>query len=134
MSDAPDETEALPPDFSPNRERAKRLLELGIVLAMLGCTAAIMIRNVQASRQRGRRGPRACYANQKTVVGAIEMYNLDKNTKRTVLDESFFTALRSGGYLQSLPQDPGEGPDSWSHYQTTGTGNGIRCVQHGSIE
>jgi hypothetical protein len=77
---------------------------------------------------------RGCYSNQKTLVGAIEMYNLDKNTKRAPLDAAFFAALKSGGYLQSIPDDPGQGPGSSGHYRITSAGNGITCEIHGRIQ
>ncbi|MBI4863830.1 MAG: hypothetical protein HY815_26770 [Candidatus Riflebacteria bacterium] len=76
----------------------------------------------------------SCYANQKTIAGAVEMYNLDKNTRRTVLDGDLWQALRSGGYLQSVPQDPTAGPGSSSQYSWTSAGNGIRCARHGVIQ
>lgn len=75
---------------------------------------------------------RACYANQKTIAGAVEMYNLDHKTKRDVLDDAFFNALKSGGYLQSIPQDPGSGAGSSSNYQLMGTN--FRCTVHGAIQ
>ncbi|MBI4863829.1 MAG: hypothetical protein HY815_26765 [Candidatus Riflebacteria bacterium] len=66
-----------------------------------------------------RSATRACYANQKTVAGALEMYHLDKGTK---LDprrdlESFWEPLKSGGYLQHTPRDPGFRPSSRKHYR-----------------
>jgi len=64
----------------------------------------------------------------------MEMYNLDKNTKRTALDAAFFTSLKSGGYLQSIPQDPGQGPGTSGHYHDTTENNGIYCSVHGSIQ
>jgi hypothetical protein len=168
--------------------------------------------NFKAARERS--NVRACFANQKTVMGALEMYNLDKNTNvmHTVRGESavvrgswpaagaevdtppagvewsswrdprrmdayrdlhrlprdvepwfpaprlpvelkdgavaggpdtgeayaiprwVFDELKSGGYLQSIPQDPGQGPDTQHHYLMTGFGNGIACLIHGTIE
>src|ERR1700738_4848681 len=96
------------------RRQAFTLIELMIVIAIIGVLAAIAVPNFKAARERA--NTRACYANQKTVVGAMEMYNLDKNTKRTTLDGAFFTSLKSGGYLQSIPQDPGQGPGSSGNY------------------
>lgn len=174
---------------------------------------------------RERAGRSACFANQKTAIGAIEMYNVDKNVRveaailaapcwhlktgavrsapsvaapgargpvkppagvewaywrdrkrmgayrvqhgleRTptalpaatpesgsVLPPGFglgFTApaggvaltpawlwqeLKQGGYLQSIPQDPGFGPGTETHYCLTGWGNGITCLSHGEIQ
>lgn len=109
-----------------------RALELTLAVLAIGLLASIAIPNFQAMRSR--ESPRSCYANQKTIVGAIEMYNLDKNTKRTTLDGAFFQALKSGGYLQSIPQDPGQGPGTSSNYLTTDTKNGIKCTVHGGIQ
>ena len=108
------------------------LIELMIVIAIIGVLAAIAVPNFKAARERA--NTRACYANQKTVVGAMEMYNLDKNTKRTTLDAGFFTSLKSGGYLQSIPQDPGQGPGTSTDYAATSVNNGIKCNVHGPIQ
>ena len=114
------------------RRQGFTLIELMIVIAIIGVLAAIAVPNFKAARERA--NTRACYANQKTVVGAMEMYNLDKNTKRTVLDGGFFTSLKSGGYLQSIPQDPGQGQGTSANYQATDANNGIKCTVHTSIQ
>jgi prepilin-type N-terminal cleavage/methylation domain-containing protein len=113
-----------------NRRQAFTLIELMIVIAIIGVLAAIAVPNFKAARERA--NTRACYANQKTVVGAVEMYNLDKNTKAT--DLGCFPALKSGGYLQSIPDDPGQGTGTSSDYSLTTDGNGIKCNIHGSIQ
>lgn len=118
--------------LKPGRRFVLTFVELIIVICIIGVLAAISTPKFSAARPRA--NTRACYANQKTVVGAIEMYNLDKNTKRTTLDATFFLALKSGGYLQSIPQDPGAGPGSSVNYGLTATGNGIRCTVHGQIQ
>jgi len=115
-----------------HRRQGFTLIELMIVIAIIGVLAAIAVPNFKAARERA--NTRACYAKQKTIAGAMEMYNLDKNTKRTVLDGPFFTSLKSGGYLQAVPQDPGQGTGSSSAYQFTAAGNGIKCNNHGTIQ
>lgn len=114
------------------RRQGFTLIELMIVIAIIGVLAAIAVPNFKAARERA--NTRACYANQKTVVGAMEMYNLDKNTKRTSLDAGFFTSLKSGGYLQSIPSDPGQGNGTSGNYQATDANNGIKCSVHTSIQ
>ncbi|MBI4860542.1 MAG: hypothetical protein HY815_09810 [Candidatus Riflebacteria bacterium] len=96
------------------------------VLALAGSTCG-------RPDHRTRANTRACYANQKTVAGALEMYALDKNTKLTALDSSVWFRLKSGGYLQAIPQDPGFGPGSSSNYQWTSADGLVRCVVHGLI-
>jgi competence protein ComGC len=78
---------------------------------------------------------RACFANQKTIAGATEMYNLDYNTNVTKIDKAFLDKLKNDGYLQSVPDDPGEGAGSWSHYYSTEKSqNGIACTVHGNVQ
>lgn len=118
-----------------NRRRTRSaftLIELMIVIAIIGVLAAIAVPNFKRARERA--NTRACYANQKTIAGAIEMYNLDKNTNKTQVNSAFLQALTSSGYLQSVPSDPGQGAGSEAHYQYTGGGNGIKCEAHGSIQ
>ena len=120
-----------PPPPVPPRRTGVSLIELFIVAAIIGVLAAIAVPSHPHTRERA--NTRACYANQKTVVGAIEMYNLDKNTKRTTLDAAFFVALKSGGYLQSIPQDPGQGPGTSGNYHETAV-ESIGCRVHGTIQ
>lgn len=111
-----------------DRTRSRGAWALGLVLILF-----VALPNVRAVRQ-DRSMYRRCYANQKTIVGAIEMYNLDKNTRRTALDDAFFEALRSGGYLQNIPNDPPFGPGSSGHDRTRGDGVGVECTVHGAIQ
>jgi prepilin-type N-terminal cleavage/methylation domain-containing protein len=115
------------------RHQGFTLIELMIVIAIIGVLAAIAVPNFRAARERA--NTRACYANQKTIAGAVEMYNLDKNTRRSDIGASFCATLVSGGYLQSVPNDPGQGGSSTaSDYAFTVGGNGIKCSIHGTIQ
>lgn len=73
---------------------------------------------------------RSCFANQKVLAGAIEMYNLDFNTNVTDIRPEI---LLREGYLRSIPVDPGYGEGSWRHYALTPQGVGIFCTHHGSM-
>lgn len=104
-----------------------------VMTAVVGVLAAIAVPNFKAARQRA--NDRACFANQKTLVGATEMYNLDKNTKVTQLTPQFMQELKTNGYLQSVPQDPGQGAGTETNYYfTEQSPNGIACRVHGSID
>ncbi len=107
------------------------LTGLFIVLFILGGLAAIAVPNFRSARERA--NTRACFANQKTIAGAVEMYNLDNNCRRTDIGMQFMAELVKGGYLQCVPNDPGLGPNSGSNYFFTEDGNGIGCRLHGTI-
>jgi competence protein ComGC len=115
-------------------------IELFIVAVISLFFASISTPKFRSARERA--NTRACYANQKTVVGAIEMYNLDrkpekatKNPIETTDDlHKHYQTLKSGGYLQSIPDDPGFGKGSSGNYLLTNSGNGITCKTHGSIQ
>lgn len=99
---------------------------------MIGVVAAIAVPNFRAARQRANR--RACFANQKTLAGATEMYNLDNNTDVKELTPKLLESLKSEGYLRSIPQDPGKGEGSSDHYYLLqGKKDVIACKVHGSI-
>lgn len=102
-----------------------------ISIPAVGALAAIAVPNFRRARRRA--SFRACYANQKTLAGAIEMYNLDYNLNVQKLDRALLEKLVSDGYLQSIPDDPGQGEGSWANYYLTETTNGIACKAHGDI-
>ncbi len=72
---------------------------------------------------------RGCFANQKTIAGAIEMYNLDFNQAVDVIP---WEVLKQYGYLQSIPDDPGEGPGSRENYLLVD--GRVFCLRHGTIQ
>ncbi len=114
------------------REALPNLGSTGVV-ALAGVAAAIAIPNFRAARLKANK--RACFANQKVLMGATEMYNLDYNTNVETLDKEFLEKLKKEGYLMAIPNDPGQGDGTWSNYQFTGDdGPGMACKAHGSID
>ncbi len=113
------------------RPAATPMLLLAGVCFIIIALAAISVPNFRAARERA--NVRACYANQKTIAGAVEMYNLDNNTLRTDVGLTFLDELVEGGYLQTIPRDPGQGSRSGSNYHAAHGGAGIACQVHGSI-
>ena len=71
-----------------------------------------------------------CFANQRKLASALEMFHLDMNKKIQFLNESTFERLTEGGYLEESLEDPGMGKDSWKHYQLTSKGF-VFCTHHG---
>lgn len=101
--------------------------------ALAGAIATAYLPELEVVRRRSHF--RQCYANQKTLAGAIEMYALDKNVKNPALAPELYDQLKKEGYLQSAGfDDPGQGPDTRDHYQQVSGGNGIRCTVHGDVE
>lgn len=86
---------------------------------------------------RGRAMRRSCFANMKTLAGAIEMRDLDRNERfltsgaRLVTAELQETLLKEG-YLQSKLADPGTNPPEYERYYVTAGGDGIFCIAHGT--
>lgn len=74
----------------------------------------------------------ACYWNQKILIGALEMYKLDKNTVVEVVDPAFQATLVSEGYLKQVLDDPGQGPDTANHYSLRKDG-AFDCTVHGCL-
>jgi len=78
-----------------------RLAELMVVIAVLGILAAMAIPNFRRAREQSR--TKACYANQRVLLGAVEMYNMGHTPMMTALD---MEALIKGSYLKGEISKP----------------------------
>ena len=106
-------------------------LSLSIIILTWAVLGAIATPNFRKGRERANQ--RAAYANMKTVAGAIEMYNLDNGVTVNQLTPSVWQNLRSQGYLQTIPDDPGFGPGSHMNYKLDKNGD-IYSTQYGGIQ
>ena len=104
------------------------LIEIMIVIAIIAVLAAIAVPNYRKFRERSQR--RACYANLKTIAGALEWYCADTNQPYEIASETDLEPLRAGGYLQTIPECPQKGP---GQYSCLGGSKQAVCAFHGTI-
>ena len=105
-----------------------RLAELMIVFAIIAILGAISIPNFRKAREQSRH--KACYANMRVLLGAVEMYNMDNQKQMSSLQVD---RLVNGKYLKSRMT----GPESGCRYESRGNlseGGYIMCRLHGTIE
>ena len=73
---------------------------------------------------------KACYGNQRVLLGAVEMYNMDHSVMTSVLDHHVALRLQSEKYLKSPVVCPESG--SYSGKDLLGSGT-ITCSRHGPV-
>lgn len=80
---------------------------------------------------------KACYANMRVILSAIEQYNMDHSAKIDWCDGSTVNDMRNNRYLQTEPQCPlnprGPGGSIYlgSHLKNDGV---VWCPLHGTVE
>jgi len=90
--------------------------------------AAIAIPNFRKAREQGRE--KACYANMRVILGAVEMYNMDHSS---MMRTANIDDLRSGQYLKAAITPPENG----CAYGTIGdlaSDGHVICLLHGAVE
>lgn len=95
--------------------------------------AAILAPNFRKAREQARE--KACYANMRILLGAIEMYNMDHSIMMNEVPDDVMTSncvLVHGKYLRNQITPPEQ---TCSYYGSNIVDGGlIYCASHGSVE
>lgn len=105
-----------------------RLVELMVVAAIIAALAALSVPNFRKSRGQARQ--KACQANLRVILGAVEMYNMDQEVPMKDLRLDLLVKNKN---LRAMITPPT--PDC-SYYSTgdLSTDGVLHCRAHGSIE
>ncbi|MDD3147744.1 MAG: VWA domain-containing protein, partial [Candidatus Riflebacteria bacterium] len=93
--------------------------------------AAIAVPNFRKAREQARE--KACYANMRVLLGAVEMYNMDNTSQLDVLTENEIPLLVEGKYLKSMVVRPEAGCSYGTVGDLRGKGT-LVCALHGTVE
>ena len=108
--------------YSKRGEKGFTLIELLVVIAIIGILATIVLVSLNTARQKARDVRRISDLRQ--VALALEMYYDDNsaypgNTASANEWTDMETAIEAGGYITSVPTDPGTG--SYQYWIVTAT-------------
>lgn len=124
-----------PSSDKPKKTHSLTLIEIFIVLGIIGMVVLIMMPTRRYGSPTQAR-EKACYANMRVILGAIEMYNMDHNEMITTrMDDPTkpTSILVREKYLKS-PITPAE-TDCYYRIHGDVSGNGvIVCDNHGTVE
>ncbi len=108
--------EAAPPPRQRYQDDFKPLASIGcvfMVLVALGGLAFISVPNF-SPHNKGTAREKACYANMRVLLGAIEMYNMDHRDMIGFYNQAVpARKLQTEQYLKSVPQCPEQGASTY---------------------
>ncbi|HNV71139.1 MAG TPA: VWA domain-containing protein, partial [Candidatus Ozemobacteraceae bacterium] len=93
--------------------------------------APLLVPNFRKAREQARW--KACYANQRVLLGAIEMYNMDHSVQLSAYNPSVEPVLVNGQYLKTPLTKPETGCGYYGVSLNTASG-AIACAMHGGVE
>ncbi len=105
------------------------LIPLGIMIFLL-LLSLIFVPGFMKARERA--NERACYNNQKTIAGAIEIYEEANNTEIKAIDVDLFRRLKEEKILKKLPTKVCA--DCKTNLNYALVGKKVFCINHGSIQ
>ncbi|MBF0544646.1 MAG: hypothetical protein HQM08_09440 [Candidatus Riflebacteria bacterium] len=112
---------------------AMNLGSLMIIACIVGILAAIAVPNFRKARVQAR--GKACYANLRVLLGAIEMYNMDNSSMITTsIDDVMKSNNLLRGYLKSPLNRPEPGCAYAIYGDVTQPNGGVYCKLHGTVE
>ncbi|HEY9068695.1 MAG TPA: VIT domain-containing protein [Candidatus Ozemobacteraceae bacterium] len=93
--------------------------------------AAVLVPNFRKAREQSRE--KACYANMRVILGAVEMYNMDHPQPLRMVDEQVIDGLVQSNYLKGGISRPEARCAYLSSGDLCGTGV-VYCALHGAVE
>ncbi|HOT28652.1 MAG TPA: VIT domain-containing protein [Candidatus Ozemobacteraceae bacterium] len=124
----PHANQARPPVTVVSRQEAKPIGTWGVSGFF---PAAVLVPNFRKAREQSRE--KACYANMRVILGAVEMYNMDHDPMLCMVDDQVIDGLQQSNYLKGGINRPEAGCAYLSSGDLTG-GGVIYCAIHGTVE
>lgn len=115
------------------------VIDLSGCLGKIGLVFLLLLLIGMANPGGGRRirpqaREKACYANMRVLLGAIEMYNMDHPVLLTTVDDGVIETLRRENYLKGELSKPETGC-AYSSQGDLSTDDGrVTCAMHGTVE
>jgi prepilin-type N-terminal cleavage/methylation domain-containing protein len=108
------------------------LVEMMIVVLIIGVLVAIALPNFLRARENAR--TRACAANMKQIMGAIEIWAMEEKKPAETTVGSFpgIADLVASNYLKTYPTCPSGG--TYEYTGTNLTDYDIKCSIHGNLK